>query len=168
MLSPQLQAAHLKKLAKILTFYLLFSALAHADTGKLVPLEDIQQLSRQSKQNQIPILLMVSQYHCSYCDRMKEEILEPMQLDLEYQQRVLIRELSIDPGETVTTLQGKREAAADFVSQYNVSVTPTLLFLDAEGREAAERIIGINTVDFLMLYIDDAIKQATTKMQSAD
>ncbi|MES9947139.1 MAG: thioredoxin fold domain-containing protein [Candidatus Thiodiazotropha sp.] len=168
MLSPQHRAAHLKQLVKILTLCLFFGTLAHADMGKLVPLEDIQQLSRQSKQNQIPILLMVSQYHCSYCDRMKEEILEPMQLDLEYQQRVLIRELSIDPGETVTSLQGKREEAADFASQYNVSVTPTLLFLDAEGREAAERIIGINTVDFLILYIDDAIKQATTRMQSAD
>jgi thioredoxin-related protein len=97
---------------------------------------------------------------------MKEEVLQPLMLNQEYRQRVLIRELSIDPGEMVTTLQGRRQAAADFIDQYHVSVTPTLLFLDAKGREAAQRIIGINTVDFLFLYIDDAIDQATARIES--
>jgi thioredoxin-related protein len=166
MLSLQHWADYLKQFARIVVLYLLSSPFGFADVGKLIPLEDIQQLSRESRQQQIPILLLVSQYHCSYCDRMKEEVLHPLQLDQEYRQRVLIRELSIDPGEMVTTLQGKRQAAVDFIDQYDVSVTPTLLFLDAKGREAAQRIIGINTVDFLFLYIDEAIDQATANIQS--
>ncbi|MES9976485.1 thioredoxin family protein [Candidatus Thiodiazotropha sp. LNASS1] len=167
MLSLQPQADNLKQLAHLFVLYLLSGSYVAADVGKLTPLEDIQQLSRASKQNRIPILLMVSQYHCGYCDRMKEEVLQPLQLDQAYRHRVLIRELSIDPGEMVTTLQGERQTADEFITQYNVSVTPTLLFLDAEGREAAQRIIGINTVDFLFLYIEAAIDQATAKILSA-
>jgi thioredoxin-related protein len=158
-------------LLKYISIFLLITCLSStplclADTAKLPPLDDLQQLSRLATQSQLPVLLLVSQYHCSYCDRMKEEILQPMQLDPAYRQRVLIRELSIDPGETLTTLRGLREATSEFISQYEVSVTPTLLFLDAAGREAAERIVGINTVDFLLLYIDDAIEQATTRMRA--
>jgi thioredoxin-related protein len=156
----------LKQFTRIVFLYLLSSPFGFADVGKLIPLEDIQQLSWESRQQQIPILLLVSQYHCSYCDRMKEEVLKPLQMDQEYQQRILIRELSIDPGEMVTTLQGKRQGAADFIDQYHVSVTPTLLFLDDEGKEAAQRIVGINTVDFLFLYIDEAIDQATANIRS--
>ncbi|MEW7995706.1 MAG: hypothetical protein AB2825_14840, partial [Candidatus Thiodiazotropha endolucinida] len=73
MLSLQPQADNLKQLAHIFVLYLLSGSYVAADVGKLPPLEDIQQLSRTSKQNRIPILLMVSQYHCGYCDRMKEE-----------------------------------------------------------------------------------------------
>ncbi|MEW7984700.1 MAG: thioredoxin family protein [Candidatus Thiodiazotropha sp.] len=164
--SLQPQADNLNKLAHLFILYLLSGSYVAADVGKLTPLEDMRQLSWASKQKRIPILLMVSQYHCDYCDRMKEEVLQPLQLDQAYRHRVLIRELFIDPGEMVTTLQGKRQAADDFITQYNVSVTPTLLFLDAEGREAAQRIIGINTVDFLFLYIEAAIDQATAKILS--
>jgi thioredoxin-related protein len=156
------RAEHLKQRWPIFFLCLFHATFVFADTSKLTPLEDMRLLGRESRQHQIPILLLVSQYHCSYCERMKQEVLNPLQLDPAYGQRVLIRELSIDPGEMVIDLRGKRQATADFVTRYNVSVTPTLLFLDAEGREAGQRIVGINTVDFLFLYIDEAIDQATT------
>jgi thioredoxin-related protein len=156
----------MKQLAQVIILALLSNSIAVADAGKLTTLEDFRLVSRESRQNRIPILVLVSQYHCNYCDRMKEEVLQPLQLNREYRQRVLIRELAIDPGEMITTLEGKSLTVADFITKYSVSVTPTLLFLDAEGREAAKRIIGINTVDFLFYYIDEAIDQATARIQS--
>jgi thioredoxin-related protein len=153
------------QLRQVIILTLLCCSPSFVYSGKLTILDDFRQVGRESRQHQIPILVLVSQYHCSYCDRMKEEVLEPLQLNQQYGQRVLIRELSIDPGEMLTTLQGKSLAAADFTARYNVTVTPTLLFLDARGKEAAPRIIGINTVDYLFYYIDDAIDQATTNMR---
>lgn len=165
--SPRARAEYLKRLAGSFSIIcLLYGPFSLADAGKLHPLDDLRQLSMLAKQRQLPILLLVSQYHCGYCDRMKEEVLQPMQLDPTYRDRVLIRELSIDAGEMVITLNGIRRAATDFISQYHISVTPTLLFLDAAGTEAAERIVGINTVDFLLHYIDDAIDEATAKMRA--
>jgi len=94
---------------------------------------------------------------------MKEEVLEPMVLSGDYTARVLIRELRMDPGSYVTDFQGERLTAAAFSARYKTRVTPTLLFLDAQGQEAAERIVGINTVDYLLFYIEDAINKALNR-----
>ena len=131
-----------------------------AAQGNLQLVEDFQQLGNEARQRQIPILLMVSQYHCGFCERMREEVLGPMVLSGDYTSRVLIRELRMDPGSTVRDFQGERLTAAAFSARYKTRVTPTLLFLDAQGKEAAERIVGINTVDYLLFYIEDAINEA--------
>ncbi|MCU7879793.1 MAG: thioredoxin fold domain-containing protein [Candidatus Thiodiazotropha sp. (ex Lucinoma aequizonata)] len=154
----------LKLLSRVLILNILFILSVSADPEKLIPVENIQKLAAEAKQNQIPILLLISQYHCGFCDLMKEEILQPMQLNSSYRERVLVRELLIDQGGMVTNFQGNREATADFVDQYNIFVTPTLLFLDADGKEASERIVGINTIDYLIFYIEDAIDSATANM----
>lgn len=125
---------------------------------------DLSQTAEEAKARGVPIMLIVSQYHCGYCERMKSEVLQPMQLSGDYDGQVLMRELLIDPGETVTNFQGRREAASSFSAHYKVSVTPTLLFLDPEGNEAAERILGINTIDYLLFYIEDAIEKAASVM----
>jgi len=130
----------------------------------LLPADDLQQLGQTAGERGVPILLMVSQSHCGYCELMKNEVLIPMQLSGDYQQRTLLRELMIDPGEMVTNFQGQRESADAFRARYKVRVTPTLLFLDARGREAAERILGINTVDYLLFYIEEALDDARETM----
>jgi thioredoxin-related protein len=148
---------------------LLLIVLLRVDSAFAAPIpyaEDLSQLAAEAKQRQIPIMLVVTQYHCGYCERMKHEVLQPMQLSGDYNDRVLMRELMIDPGEMVTNFQGRHEPASDFIGHYKVSVTPTLLFLDAGGKEAAERILGINTVDYLLFYIEDAIDKAAKTMTS--
>jgi thioredoxin-related protein len=144
---------------------LLPGYLVHAEPSLLLEqTADLQQLGEQSKSRQIPILLMVSQYHCGFCERMKQEVLNPMLLNGDDSNRVLMRELLIDAGESVVNFQGEREAAEQFSDRYKVRVTPTLLFLDSNGKEVAERILGVNTIDYLLFYIEDAIDTATQAM----
>ncbi|MCU7830232.1 MAG: thioredoxin fold domain-containing protein [Candidatus Thiodiazotropha sp. (ex Myrtea sp. 'scaly one' KF741663)] len=127
-----------------------------------IPLADnLRELADKAKQQQSPIMLMFSQYHCEFCELMKTEVLDPMQLSGEYENQVVMREVMIDPGEMITNFQGKREAASIFADRYGVFVTPTLVFLDTNGKESAERILGINTIDFLLFYIEEAIETAT-------
>jgi hypothetical protein len=40
-----------------------------------------------------------------------------------------------------------------------VYLTPTLVFLDGDGNEVSERIIGINTLEMYGGYVDEAINQ---------
>ncbi|MCU7906648.1 MAG: thioredoxin fold domain-containing protein [Candidatus Thiodiazotropha sp. (ex Epidulcina cf. delphinae)] len=151
----------IKKLIGVVLLNTFIVLAVLADPGKLISAEDLSRLASEAQQRRLPILLMVSRHHCGFCDRMKEEALQPMLLSGLYRNRILMRELSIDPGEMITNFQGKRENAVDFIRQYQVYVTPTLLFLDAEGKETAERIVGINTVDYLIFYIEEAIDEAT-------
>jgi thioredoxin-related protein len=148
---------------------LLLIALVRVDATFAAPIphaENLRQLAAEAKQRQLPIMLVVTQDHCGYCERMKREVLQPMQLSGDYDDRVLMRELMMDPGEMVTNFQGRREPASAFIGHYKVNVTPTLLFLDASGEEAAERILGINSVDYLLYYIEDAIDKAKATMTS--
>lgn len=154
-----------RPLRPALLLLLLVSRFTVADTLTLSPADNLQQLGETAAERGIPILLMVSQYHCGYCERMKNEILNPMLLSGEYEGRVLMRELSIDPGEQVINFQGLPESAESFSHGYKAYVTPTLLFLDGSGQEAVERIRGINTIDYLPLYIEDAIDNATRAMR---
>ena len=143
---------------------LLLALPVAADSIALPQATDLQRLGESAEEKAVPILLMVSQYHCGFCELMKREVLHPMLLSGEYADRVIIRELLIDPGETVTNFEGRREAGDSFSGRYRVYVTPTLLFLDGEGNEMAERILGINTVDYLLFYIEDAIAESTDRM----
>ena len=68
---------------------------------------------------------------------MKQEVLYPMSISGDFEQTALVRELLIDEGEMVNDFQGNRVAASDFSQRYSVFVTPTLLFLDNHGEEAA-------------------------------
>ena len=144
---------------------LMASPLSAAEETLLQQARDMRALGNAAEQKRIPILLMVSQEHCGYCELMKQEVLDPMLLSEEYTDQVLMRELLIDPGESVINFAGRRQTAEAFSDGYSVWVTPTLLFLDPQGRQAAEPILGINTIDFLLFYIEDAIESAQSTME---
>lgn len=126
----------------------------------------LQQDAEIAKQDSKPILLMISQDHCPYCDLIKREVLHPMELSGDYKSRILMREILIDMSQTITNFQGREQDAAAFSHAYGVHLTPTLLFLDPQGNELAQRIIGINTVEMFSFYLDAAIDEATEKMQA--
>lgn len=110
-------------------------------------------------------MLLVSQEDCPYCHLIKEEIIRPMILGGDFEDDILIRELFIDAGETVIDFQGMELEAADFAHGYDVYLTPTLLFLDAKGRQMAKQMVGINTVEMYWYYLSETLRSAIEKLQ---
>ncbi|MCG8015825.1 MAG: thioredoxin fold domain-containing protein [Candidatus Thiodiazotropha sp. 'RUGA'] len=143
---------------------LLLLSPAYADQSVIPQVHDLQKLAIEASKKKLPIVLLISQYHCGYCDRMKQEVLYPMSISGDFEQTALVRELMVDEGEMVNDFQGNRVAASAFSQRYSVFVTPTLLFLDNRGEEAAERILGINTMDYLLFYILNAAETAAGKV----
>lgn len=107
-----------------------------------------------------PILLLVSREDCSYCYLIKREILRPMVISGEYDERVLIREMMIDYGDQIVDFNGVKRQSSSFAREYGVDLTPTLLFLAPDGEELVERIIGVRTIEMLAYYIDASIDKA--------
>ena len=159
--------SHRPLLVAVLLQLLIVSSVS-ADQNLIPQIHDLQKLAREANEKKLPIVLLVSQYHCGYCDRMKQDVLYPMSISGDFEQTALVRELLIDDGEMVIDFQGNRLAAAAFSQRYSVFVTPTLLFLDSRGEEAAERILGINTMDYLLFYILNAAESAAKKIAVAD
>ncbi len=127
--------------------------------------EDLQQDGEGARTDRLPILLAFSAIECSYCDDLEEEFLEPMLLSGDYADKVIIRKLVLDNGSRVRDFSGRSQEAADLAHAFRVFVTPTILFVDADGRELAERMIGINTLEMFGGYLDGCIDTALLNLR---
>jgi thioredoxin-related protein len=121
---------------------------------------DLQQLGVQASEHRLPILLTFSAIECSYCDLLEEEFLEPMLLGDEYTDKIIIRKLVLDNGSRIGDFSGRQIDATQLSDRYRIYVTPTILFVDASGRELAERMVGINTPEMFGGYLDNCIETA--------
>ena len=121
---------------------------------------DLQQLGIQASDRRLPILLSFSAIDCSYCELLEEEFLEPMLLGGEYTDKIIIRKLVLDNGSRVGDFSGRQIDATRLSDRYRIHVTPTMLFVDSEGRELAERMVGINTPELFGGYLDNCIETA--------
>lgn len=138
-----------------------------AASASLDEVDDLQKLAQQSRQHQAPILIMVSQAHCAFCRTLREEVLEPMVISGDYTERAIMGEMMMDTGVRVTDWNGKDIATAEFAERYGVWVTPTLLFLDAEGNTLHPPMLGVNTVEMYGYYLDQALDAAKEKLIQA-
>ena len=127
---------------------------------------DLQQEGQQARALQLPIMLTFSADDCSYCEQLEEDFLQPMLLSGEYQDRIIIRKLILDDGSSVNDFYGKDTEATRVSDRYRVSVTPTILFVDGEGRELAERMVGINTPELFGGYLETCIDTARASIRN--
>lgn len=125
-------------------------------------LQDDAQLAQQK---QVPLLIIFSQEYCGFCEKLKEEIIHPMLISDDYTNKVVIRELRID-GQNINDFNGRMIGPGDIFTRYMLHVTPSLLLLDKNGDELAERQIGINTIDYYGYFLDKAIEHALQKLRS--
>ncbi|UJS24524.1 thioredoxin family protein [Thiothrix winogradskyi] len=121
---------------------------------------DFQALQQEMQSKGLPLLLAVRADYCGFCRRLETEHLEPMLRSGEYDSRILIRRFDLGSEQTVVDFSGERIAADEFAARHQASLTPTLLFLDAQGKEVAERLLGYNSPDFYGAYLEDAITKA--------
>ena len=126
-----------------------------------VPLvRDLQSDGLLAQQQQLPILLTFTASYCDYCDLLEEEFLQPMLLSGEYEDKIIIRKLVLDNGSRLTDFSGHQVSAARLADSYRVTVTPTILFVDENGTELAQRMVGINTLEMFGGYLDECIETA--------
>ena len=80
----------------------------------------------------------------------------------------MTRKLVLDNGSSVIDFNGKAIDATRLSDHYRVFVTPTILFVDANGRELAERMVGINTPELYGGYLDVCIETALLGIRNPD
>jgi thioredoxin-related protein len=139
-------------------FWLVAGGL-HAEVD--IPLAtDLQADGLQAREARLPILLTFSAIVCEYCRQLEDEFLRPMLISGDYTDRVLIRRLLLDNGSRVLDFSGERIPTTQLSDRYKVFVTPTILFLDGNGKELARRMVGINTPEMYGGYLDNCIDTA--------
>lgn len=140
-------------------------AAAHAE-ARVQTVQDLRELARASERERLPILIEVAMDHCPYCARLESEFLGPMLLTGYDRDHVIIRRIDLDAAAPLTDVDGKTITAQAFADRYGVKLVPTLLLLDSQGRELAERLVGLTTPDFFGGYLEGAIHTARSRLQS--
>lgn len=148
----------------LLLFLTLNSYSSETIESVLIEENNFQQLSKEMKEKNLGLVLMLHAEHCPYCALMENEILSPMVRSGEYDKKVLIRKLQIDEARDVIDFSGKTVEPSDISGRYNAFLTPTLVFLDYQGNERIKQMVGINTVEMFGAYLDVEIDKLTQKL----
>jgi thioredoxin-related protein len=122
----------------------LFSGVSFADSTKST--RDWAGLSNIARETHLPILVVFNADTCGYCQRLKNEVIEPLTHDTDLK-LPLIREFNIHSSGKIIDFNGDPIRSRLFKKRYNIYAIPTLMILDAEGNPLTDPIVGYNSQD---------------------
>ena len=125
----------------------------------LIEAHDLQALGKTMRSEKLGLVIMFHAEYCEYCKRLEADLLQPMLRSGDYDDKVLIRKIQIDGAYDMVNFNGQQIAASQLATLYDASMTPTLVFVDANGTEQAKKLLGYTSPDFFGAYLDRAIGQ---------
>lgn len=135
-----------------------------ADTSLPLP-DSMKDVAQRSIERGIPIVVFISRAACPYCRTLRKTILGPMVAANKFDRRAMVVEVSLDRIGAMTGFDGGQTTARAFGETYQAQITPTLLFLDSEGREISQRRVGIPNLEFYTHYLNESINEALLVVQ---
>ena len=142
----------------------LASGAAVNDVVSMQQVADLRVEAEIARANKLVLMLEFSRDDCPYCRKLEALFLLPMQRNTGYDDKILVRMISLGDSENVIDFEGETLTTNEFAARFGVSLTPTLLFLNADGVEISERLVGIWSEDFYGVFIDDRIDTARGRL----
>ncbi|HEY0635723.1 MAG TPA: thioredoxin fold domain-containing protein [Gammaproteobacteria bacterium] len=137
-----------------------------AMAGDIPLIKDLRKEASQAQEKRLPLLVMFSADQCPYCVRIEEDFLKPMHSGGYYDDKVIIRRVKLGSGSgSVNDFDGSRISASELAERYDVSVTPTLVFIDAQGRQLTQKLVGLTTPELFGGYLDQAIDTSLDRLR---
>ncbi|WP_226491001.1 thioredoxin fold domain-containing protein [Hydrogenophaga taeniospiralis] len=104
-----------------------------------------------------PLVVMTTLSGCPYCDLVRNHHLLPLRRE------GLVHAVQIDIRDRTSNLQGfdgENTTPAEQARRWKARFAPTVLFLGLDGRELAERLVGVAVPDFYGEYLDARLATA--------
>ena len=124
---------------------------------------DLAADAKVSAHERRPILLFFDREECPYCEQALREYLVPLSQE-GWKDKALFRQIEIDRTLPVRGFDGSMTTHRAIAARYAVSLSPTVLLVDASGNALAGPLVGLTTVDFYGAYLENALEQATRKL----
>jgi thioredoxin-related protein len=108
-----------------------------------------------------PLVVMTTLRGCPFCDLVRDRFLQPAL------SAGRLFAIQVDVRDRQTPLQdflGNTRTGADMAREWKARFAPTVMFFDAQGRELAERLVGVAVPDFYDDYLWQHIAQAQLKL----
>lgn len=144
---------------------LTWASTAALAAGGVPPARDLQKDAAKARAMDGAILMVLVGEGCFYCKRALNEFLIPMSRLGDYQGKVVMRQLEVAGNRPVRDFNGQTTTAEALAQQYTQGLVPTVLLLDAKGKLLAKPVVGLTTVDYYGMYLDDAIDAALAKLR---
>ena len=129
--------------------------------ASLIPrLTSFEEVARDAKARKLPILVEFSTPWCRYCEALETQVLEPLLLDADSRDRIIVQKLEVNSYTSVVGFDGRPYSTDQLSRMYGVDLYPTLVFFAADGSELSQRIVGITVLDYVAAELDQAIEQA--------
>ena len=125
---------------------------------------DLRKEAQIARQRNLLLMLEFSRDDCPYCWKLGALFLLPMQRNSGYDGKILVRMLPVDYFGDSHRLRWTYVNHQGGATRNGISMTPTLLFLNADGIKISERLVGIWPEDFYGFYIDSRIDVARERL----
>lgn len=156
-------------IGKLAVFLLLVCAsFAHAVDSEIPRAKNLALAASSSVSKQLPLVVFVSRDACPYCRTLRESVLAPMYAAGKFEQRAVLLEVNLDWTTPLTGFDGESILAKDFAEQYKAVITPTLLFMDANGKQLSKPRVGISNLDLYVFYLDRAIDESLALLNAPE
>ncbi len=109
-----------------------------------------------------PLVVMTSLPGCPYCELVRRSYLGPLRRD----QGLPAVQIDITDRQTpVQGFDGTTTTGQELAQAWKARFTPTVLFFDADGRELAERLVGVSSPDYYGAYLEQRLAIARQKLR---
>ncbi len=147
--------------------FLVSGCESQANEGKIKELTNLHQLAQQAKQTNLPIMLSFGAEWCDFCHLLNTEVLNPMALGKLYEGKYMyMRYVSIDDDQPIPGIDNQPIIKDTWSDEYNVEVTPTVIFINGDGQEVAPQIVGITDIDEFSTLIHQSLNTAYQNMNN--
>ena len=115
----------------------------------------------QALQRGQPLVVMVSLEGCVFCRIVRQSHLAPMA-----REGFPLVQVDMRSAQAVRDFEGRMTTHDELARRWNVSITPTVLFFGAGGREVAERMEGAYQPDFYGPYLESRLDKARSRLRA--
>ena len=123
-------------------------------------IDDWGAASNIARSRNLPLVILVDQADCPYCRQVEGDYFAAILAGGDYDDKVVFGKISLDAGEFISLDEGRRVPTREFLQPFQAGLTPTVLFLDADGNQLVENLVGLTTPDFYGFYLEQAIRRA--------
>ncbi|MEO7404708.1 MAG: thioredoxin fold domain-containing protein [Burkholderiales bacterium] len=133
-------------------------------TEGLVLATDLARDVRDAQANGRALIVFYTSPGCPWCERARREYLLPMQRNPELAARMVVREVDLASGAKLIDPSGAATTHRDFGRINRIRMTPTTVFLGADGKAIGKPIVGYSA-DFYGAYIEAGIEAARVRSE---
>ena len=126
---------------------------------------NLKEIGTNAEERNLPIMLLFIDSDCDNCVKINEEVIGPMIISGDYQDKIIIQFINLDE-DKIIDFNGKESNVDKVADHYNLELTPTVSFVDEKGIEFIEPISGMSNLDYYGSLLDESIDKALRKLRN--